>query len=78
MVAIRQKDRAFGIMFAVVFAIIGGVGWFGFDTTLVWAFAGAGGFLAVALVVPGSLLPLNRLWGVFGRKLAAFNNFLLL
>lgn len=78
MSAIRQKDRTFGIMFAVVFAIIGVVAWLGFDTILVWAFASAGGFLAVALVAPGILLPLNRLWGVLAGKLGVFNNFLLL
>jgi hypothetical protein len=35
-------------------------------------------FLAAALVCPGLLLPLNRLWRVLAHRIAAFNNFLIL
>jgi hypothetical protein len=67
-----SSDRSFGIVFAVVFAIIGL--WpvlFG-DTARGargWSLAIAAAFLVVALVRPGLLAPLNRLWTKFGLLL---------
>ncbi len=64
------SERGFGITFAVVFAIIGifpalfgdgGVRW--------WALALAVAFLAVALIRPGILGPLNLAWFRFGMLL---------
>lgn len=75
---IRQTDRAFGLTFAVVFMIIGGIVWWIRESPLLWLFAVAGGFAAVALVIPGVLLPLNRLWALFGSKFGAINNTLIL
>lgn len=65
-----SSDRSFGIVFTVVFLIIGlwplmgevpGVRW--------WAIAVAAVLLAVALVRPVLLAPLNRLWARFGLLL---------
>ena len=64
-----SSDRSFGIVFAIVFAIIGlwplladgGVRW--------WSLAIALGFAAVAIARPGLLAPLNRLWFRFGLLL---------
>lgn len=74
----QQTERAFGIMFTAVFAIIAAVGFFAFDVLLSWALAAALGFLASALFAPGLLLPLNRLWMKFAGRLGRVNNFVLL
>ena len=74
----RQTDRAFGLMFAVVFAAVAGVGFFIFGVVLTWAIATAAVFLVVALALSWVLLPLNRLWVAFAGRLGRFNNFLLL
>ena len=63
------SDRAFGLVFAGVFAIValvplisgGGPRW--------WALAVAAGFAALALARPAVLRPLNRLWFRFGLLL---------
>lgn len=73
-----QTDRAFGLMFAAVFAIITVVAYAGFGHTLSWAAGLAVAFLAVALVRPVLLLPLNRLWRHFAGALGAVNNRVLL
>lgn len=64
-----SSDRSFGIVFAVVFALIGLLPLvFGHPVRL-WALAIGAGFLVVALVVPRVLSPLNRLWLRFGLLL---------
>ncbi len=78
MTAIRQSDRAFGITFAAVFAIIGLVGWLVFEARLIWAPVAASIFLLVALAAPGILLPLNRLWTHVAHRIGLFSNALLL
>ncbi|MCP5370572.1 MAG: hypothetical protein H6907_02470 [Hyphomicrobiales bacterium] len=63
------SDRAFGIVFAVAFAVVaawplmhgGPVRW--------WAVAVAGVFLVLALAVPKVLYPLNLVWFEFGLLL---------
>lgn len=75
---IRQSDRAFGLTFAAVFAVITAVAWFVFDARVMWTIYVAAAFFGVALAVPGLLLPLNRLWSLFATRFAAFNNALLL
>ncbi|MGQ0663477.1 MAG: SxtJ family membrane protein [Pseudomonadota bacterium] len=74
----RLSDRAFGLAFAVVFALIALSGWVFFDGPIRWAAALAALFLAFALAAPGLLLPLNRLWGALARRLAVVNNYLIL
>ncbi len=74
----RQSNRGFGLMFAAVFAVLGAVGWLAFDARPYWAAAVAIAFAILALAAPGSLLPLNRLWGAFARQLGHFNNYVLL
>ena len=63
------SERAFGIVFAAVFASIGfwpllagsGPAW--------WALALAALFAVAAFLAPGALKPLNRLWFRFGMLL---------
>jgi hypothetical protein len=76
--SMRQTDRAFGLTFAVVFTIIGGVIWWLADLLAYWPFITASVFAILALAVPGVLLPLNRLWSWFGGKLGHINNKLIL
>lgn len=75
---LRQTDRAFGLMFAAVLTTFGGLAGLIFGKILTWLFAAGAGFLVAALVAPGVLLPLNRLWGAFGHRLGRCNNFVLL
>jgi hypothetical protein len=64
-----SSDRSFGIVFAVVFALIGLLPLvFGHPVRL-WALAVGAGFLAAALVAPRVLSPLNRVWLRFGLLL---------
>ena len=74
----RLSDRKFGLVFAVVFAIFTIVGWYFFDVVLRWAIICSGTFLTLALIVPGVLLPLNRLWGLLTGRIHRVVNFTLL
>ena len=76
--SVRQTDRAFGLTFAVVFSIIGGIIWWVKQDISLWPFVVAAVFLAFALALPGLLLPLNRIWGWVGGKFGAVNNHLIL
>ncbi len=64
-----SSDRAFGVVFTVVFAVIGFWPLIGAAEPRWWALAVAGLFLVAALVRPVLLAPLNRLWLRFGLLL---------
>jgi len=68
-VVVRGSDRAFGIVFAVVFAIIGLWPLLSGRGLRLWALGIACLFLAVALLAPWLLAPLNRIWFRFGLVL---------
>ena len=74
----RLSDRLFGVVFSAIFFTIGIISWLVFNYTILWAFCLSLGLALIALLVPGILLPLNRLWGVFAHRLGVINNFLLL
>ena len=78
MAHIRQSDRALGLTFATVFAVIAGVGWLVFDVVLYWALAASMIFLVIVLTVSWILLPLNRLWAGVGYRVGQLNNYVLL
>ena len=63
------SDRAFGFVFAVVFAIIGLFPLWNSEPVRVWALIVAAVFFTCAWVVPKILAPLNRLWFRFGLLL---------
>ena len=63
------SDRSFGIVFAVVFALIASYPFYWGKTPHWWALAIAVGFLAVAVLRPSALRPLNLLWFRFGLLL---------
>ena len=58
----QGSPRGFGIVFAVVFAIIGLWPLMDGEGVRVWALAAAAAFLVLALMRPSLLAPLNRLW----------------
>lgn len=66
-----SSDRSFGVVFAVVFAIIGLYPLRHGTDPRWWSLGIAAAFLAVALVRPARLNPLNRLWTRFGLLLNA-------
>jgi hypothetical protein len=56
------SNRSFGIVFAVVFTLIGLFPLISNNGVRLWSLAIAAGFLIVALALPTVLAPLNRLW----------------
>ena len=69
-----SSDRSFGVVFTVVFLIIGLWPLLSGATPRLWALAVAAGFLAAALIRPSVLAPLNRLWTKFGLLLHKITN----
>ena len=69
-----STDRAFGIVFVVVFLIIGlwPVMWG--NAPRIWSLSIAGVLLLLALVRPTLLAPLNKLWMKFGLLLHKITN----
>lgn len=63
------SDRGFGFVFCGVFAVLAGLLAWGESDHWVWAAAAAAIFLALALIAPKLLGPLNRLWLRFGLLL---------
>jgi predicted membrane metal-binding protein len=63
------SDRSFGIVFAVVFVVIAAWPLLNGESIRLWAGAVAVAFLAVALIVPVWLRPLNMIWFKFGLLL---------
>lgn len=60
------SERSFGIVFAVVFAIIGLFPLIHGGAVRPWALAVGAVFLGAAYLAPGILAPLNRVWFRFG------------
>jgi len=69
-----STDRMFGIVFAVVFALIGLWPILSGDGMRLWSLAVGAAFLLVAFVRPALLGPLNRLWTRFGMLLHRVTN----
>ena len=63
------SERSFGIVFAVVFAIVGLFPLWNSEDVRVWALVVAGLFLVLGFAVPAALRPLNLLWFRFGLLL---------
>ena len=64
-----SSNRSFGIVFAVVFAVIGLLPLVSGRGVRPWALVVGAAFLLIALVLPSILAPLNRLWLRFGLLL---------
>ena len=72
------SDKSFGVVFAVVFAIIGVFPLWGGGPPAYWALGIGASFLVLALARPGTLKPLNRLWHLVGLGLSKVVNPLVL
>jgi hypothetical protein len=66
------SNRSFGIVFCIVFAVIGLLPLLNGGIPRMWALGIGMAFLAVALLFPGWLAPLNRLWTRLGLCLSRF------
>ncbi len=64
-----SPDRAFGLVFAALFAIIAVLPLWGGGRVRAWSLAVAAAFTAVAFAAPRLLAPLNRAWTAFGNLL---------
>ncbi len=69
-----SSNRAFGLVFAAVFTIIGLWPLVHVAGVRLWALAVAVVFLAIAIIRPAFLTPLNRLWTRIGLLLHAVVN----
>lgn len=69
-----SSDRSFGIVFTVVFAIIGLVPLIHGGALRLWSLIVAAAILAIALIYPRLLAPANRLWMKFGLLLHRVTN----
>ena len=74
----KLSDRKFGLIFATVFFFISIIGWVAFDLVLRWAIVCSVTFLVLSLVVPSILMPINRLWIKFTRRIHKIINFTIL
>lgn len=68
-IAAGGSERAFGIVFAAVFAVVGLWPLAGGGAVRAWALAVAGALVAVALARPRWLAGPNRLWARLGHLL---------
>ena len=68
------SERSFGIVFAVVFTIIGLLPLIKSGAPHYWSLGVAAGFLVVAFLIPKVLAPLNRFWFRIGLLLHAIIN----
>ncbi len=63
----QATERSFGLVFTVVFAIIGLLPLWGGHGPRVWALGIALAFALLAFAAPKVLAPLNRFWMAFGK-----------
>src|SRR5271154_6917062 len=63
------SDRGFGVVFAIFFSLVGLLPLRGHHSVRWWALALGALFLLVALLQPGLLRPLNRIWTKLGLLL---------
>ena len=71
---VGSSDRGFGLVFTAVFLLLGGWSLWKAEAPWWWSFGVAGVFAVLAMVAPGLLGPLNRLWTLFGALLHRITN----
>ena len=69
-----SSDRSFGVVFTLVFAVIGLWPSMGSGDLRLWSLGAAGILLIIALAQPIWLAPANRLWTRFGLLLHRITN----
>lgn len=78
MAAKRASDRAFGLVFGGLFAVVSAVVWRLSGALPIWAAAISASFVLCAILIPGLLMPLNRIWTRIGGTIAIVVNYVLL
>ena len=73
-----MTDRKFGYVFAIALTVLSGILWLIFGELFRGLLIAAAVFAVCALVAPGVLLPINRIWMMFAGRLGAANNYLIL
>ena len=68
------SNRSFGVVFVVVFALIGLFPLVREEAIRIWALAVSAAFLLPTIVYPQVLTPLNKLWFRFGMLLGRIIN----
>ncbi len=68
------SNRSFGVVFVVVFALIGLFPLVREEAIRIWALAVSAAFLLPTIVYPQALSPLNKLWFRFGMLLGRIIN----
>ncbi len=68
------SNRSFGVVFVVVFALIGLFPLVREEAIRIWALAASAAFLLPTIVYPQALSPLNKLWFRFGMLLGRIIN----
>ena len=68
------SERSFGVVFCVVFAVIGLWPLMGDGAVRWWSLVVAAGFVLAGFMAPGLLKPLNLLWFKFGMLLGRIVN----
>lgn len=68
------SNRSFGVVFVVVFALIGLFPLVREEAIRIWALAVSAAFLLPTIVYPQALSPLNKLWFRFGILLGRIIN----
>lgn len=68
------SNRSFGVVFVVVFALIGLFPLVREEAPRIWALVVSGAFLLPTIVYPQVLAPLNKLWFRFGMLLGRIIN----
>ena len=74
----RLSERTFGVALAILLSAIALVRWLVFGRLAEGLLVTAGALLAAALLVPGVLLPLNRLFESLARRVALVTNYVVL
>lgn len=74
----RLGDRTFGLALGAVFGLIALFGWQITGRVPIWAASISAGLLGLALVAPGVLLPINRMWAWIGHRIGSVFNYLVL
>jgi hypothetical protein len=70
----ESSDRAFGLVFAAVFGLLGVWPWLLAGQPRLWALVAAALFLAAAFLIPRALTPLNFIWKKIGLALHHVTN----
>ena len=74
----RIGNRQFGLTLAALFAAIAAYLWWRHGATLTWAVIASVTFATLAILAPGILLPLNRVWMGLAHRIGVAVNYIVL